>query len=65
MNKEKKDMLEKLRDIKQISEEYLKENNFENYVVKNVVHYNKKVELINKETNKKEEFDLYAVKRNS
>lgn len=61
MNKEKEEMLEKLRNVKQTSESYLKENNFENYVVKNVIHYNKKVQLVNKETNKKEEFDLYAV----
>ena len=42
MNKEKEEMLEKLRNVKQTSESYLKENNFENYVVKNVIHYNKK-----------------------
>lgn len=61
MNTEREEMLEKLRNVKQTSESYLKENNFENYVVKNVIHYNKKVQLVNKETNKKEEFDLYAV----
>lgn len=61
MNKEKEAMLERLKNVKQTSESYLKENNFENYVVKNVIHYNKKVQLVNKETNKKEEFDLYAV----
>lgn len=61
MNKEKELILEKLRNIKQTAESYFKENNFENYAVKNVIHYNRKVELINKETGKKEEFDLYAV----
>ena len=61
MNKEKEIMLEKLRNVKQTAESYFKENNFENYAVKNVIHYNKKVELVNKQTGKKEEFDLYAV----
>lgn len=61
MIKEKEVMLEKLRKVKQTAEGYLAENNFENYVVKNVIHYNKKVELVNKETGKKEEFELYAV----
>ena len=61
MDKKKEEMIEKLRNVKQTAEAYLKTNNFENYVIRNVVHYNKKVELINKETNKKEEFELYAV----
>lgn len=61
MNKEKEEILEKLRNVKQTAEGYFKANNFENYAVKNVIHYNKKVELVNKETNKKEKFDLYAV----
>lgn len=61
MIKEKEEMLEKLNNVKEIAQNYFKENNFENYVVKNVIHYNKKVELVNKESGKKEEFDLYAV----
>ena len=61
MNKEKEEILEKLNSVKEIAQSYFKENNFENYNVKNVIHYNKKVELINKETGQKEEFSLYAV----
>lgn len=61
MIKEKEEMLEKLNNVKELAQNYFKENNFENYAVKNVIHYNKKVELVNKETGEKEEFDLYAV----
>lgn len=61
MNKKDKEMLEKLKNVKQVAEEYFKENNFENYNIKNVIHYNKKVQLINKDTKQKEEFELYAI----
>ena len=60
MEKTKQEMLNKLRELKHIAEEDLKVNNFDNYHVKNVIHYNKKVELVNKKTSKKEEFDLYV-----
>lgn len=61
MDKLKEEMLKKLRDIKKVAQKDLKANNFENYEVKNVTHYNEKVELINKKNNKKEVFDLYVV----
>ena len=63
MNKEREESLEKLRSIKQTAEIDLKTNHhgYENYIVKNVVHYNKKVELINKETKQIEMFDLCVV----
>lgn len=61
MEKIKEEMLEKLRSIKQTAEEDLEANNFENYEVKNIIHFNQKVELINKESNKIEKFDLYIV----
>lgn len=63
MNKEKEEMLEKLRNVKQTAESYLAENNFENYVVKNVVRYNKEVELIKKDSENKDvkKFHLYVV----
>lgn len=60
MNKEKTEKLEKLQEIKLKAETDLKNNHigYENCIVKNVIHYNKKVELINKQTKQKEEFDL-------
>lgn len=63
MVKEKEEMLEKLRQVKQTAENYLAENNFDNYIVKDVVRYNKEVELIKKdsEDNKAEKFHLYVV----
>lgn len=62
MNKEKEEMLERLRNVKQTAENDLKEKQgYESYTVKNVIHYNKKVELVNKETKEKEEFDLCVV----
>lgn len=61
MKKEKEEMLGKLRNVRQTAECYLESNNFENYVVKEVIHYSKKVRLVNRETRQEEEFDLYAV----
>lgn len=63
MVKEKEELLEKLRQVKQTAENYLAENNFDNYIVKNVVRYNKEVELIKKdsEENKADKFHLYVV----
>lgn len=60
MNKEKTERLEKLQEIKIKAESDLKDNHigYENCIVKNVIHYNKKVELVNKQTKQKEEFDL-------
>lgn len=60
MDKKREELLNKLETIKEKAQEDLKNNHigYENCVVKNVIHYNKKVELVNKETNKKEEFDL-------
>lgn len=60
MDKKREELLNKLETIKEKAQEDLKNNHigYENCVVKNVIHYDKKVELINKETNKKEEFDL-------
>lgn len=63
MIKEKEEMLEKLRNVKQTAEQYLAENNFENYIVKNVVRYNKEVELTKKDSENKDvkKFHLYVV----
>lgn len=62
MDKERKEILEKLRDFKQNVQMDLKETQgYENCTVKNVIHYNKKVELTNRRTKNKEQFDLYAV----
>ncbi len=60
MNKQKEEMLEYLKEIKQKAENDLKTNHpgYENCIVKNVTHYNKTVELISKETGNKEKFDL-------
>lgn len=63
MLNEKEEVLEMLREIKTKAEEDLKNNHigYENCVVENVIHYKKKVELINRETNQKEKFDLCVV----
>lgn len=60
MDKKREELLNKLETIKEKAQEDLKNNHigYENCVVKNVIHYNKKVELVNKETNKVEKFDL-------
>lgn len=61
MNKEKEEMLEKLREIKQTAELDLQEKpGYENYEVKNVKYYGK-VELMNKRTGEKESFDLHVI----
>ena len=63
MNKEKEEMLEKLNRVKQTAENYLAENKFDNYIVKNVVRYNKEIQLTEKdsEDNKTKRFHLYVV----
>lgn len=62
MDKERKEILEKLRTVRQTAQIDLKEKHgYENCIVKNVVHYNKKVALTNRRTKKKEQFDLCAV----
>lgn len=63
MNKEKEEMLEKLNRVKQTAENYLAENKFDNYIVKNVVRYNKEIQLTEKksEDNKAKSFHLYVV----
>ena len=63
MVEEKEEMLQKLNRVKQTAEEYLAANNFENYVVKDVVRYNKEVELTPKdsEENETKKFHLYVV----
>lgn len=60
MDKKREELLNKLKTIKERAQEDLKNNHigYENCVVKNIIHYNKKVELINKETNEKEKFEL-------
>jgi len=62
MEKIKEEMLEKLRALKEKAQKdiNLKEG-YENFKVKNVIHYKKKVELVNKETGEKEFFDLCVV----
>lgn len=62
MDKKKEESLEQLRIIKQTAETDLKERpGYENCKVTNVIHYTKKVELVNKKTKQKEEFDLCVV----
>ena len=63
MDKKREELLEKLKEIKAKAEHDLKNNHigYENCIIKDVIHYNKKVELINKQTNQKEEFDLCVV----
>ena len=61
MEKARKEMLEKLQGIKQIAEVDLEANNFENYEVKDIIHYKQEIQLINKRTGKKEKFKLYVV----
>lgn len=61
MEKNEKEILKKLKNIREIAQEDLEANNFENYEVKDVIHYNEKVKLVKKENNKKEKFDLYVV----
>ena len=62
MDKAKKEKLEKLREIKENAQADLKEKHgYEDCIVKNVIHYNKKVELVNKKTKKKEQFDLCTI----
>ena len=57
---EKEKILQNLQEIKEKTENSLKNNyiGYENCKVKNVIHYNKNVELINKKTKQREEFDL-------
>lgn len=63
VDKKREELLEKLREIKAKAEYDLKNNHigYENCIIKNVIHYNKRVELINKKTRQKEEFDLCVV----
>lgn len=63
MDKKREELLEKLKEVKAKAEYDLKNNHigYENCTIKDVIHYNKKVELINKQTNQKEEFDLCVV----
>ncbi len=63
MDKKREELLEKLKEVKAKAEYDLKNNHigYENCTIKDVIHYNKKVELINKQTNEKEEFDLCVV----
>ena len=60
MNKEREEILERLMTIKQKAKNDLQNNHpgYENCIVRNVIHYNKTVELVNKKTGEKEEFDL-------
>lgn len=62
MVEEKEELLEKLRKVKQTAEKYLAENNFDNYIVKNVVRYNKEIELTQKKSNDNttHKFHLYV-----
>lgn len=62
MVEEKEELLEKLRRVKQTAEKYLADNNFDNYIVKNVVRYNKEIELTQKKSknNTTHKFHLYV-----
>lgn len=64
MDKEREEILEKLNYIKRKAENDLKNNHpgYENYVIKTVIHYNKKIELTNRQTKEKEKFDLCIAK---
>ena len=59
MVEEKEELLEKLRIVKKTAEKYLEENNFDNYIVKDVVRYNKKVELTQKDSADKTPKEFY------
>ncbi len=62
MEKIKEELLEKLREMRDKAQEDLKQRaGYENYEVKNVIRYNKKVELVNKETGETEVFELCVV----
>lgn len=61
MEKAKKEILKKLRDIKQTAKVDLETNNFENHEVTDVIRYNENVKVTNKKTGKQEEFTLYVV----
>ena len=62
MIKQKEEMLEKLRNIQKKAQININaKEGYENYVVKNVIHYTKKVELINKESGQTESLDLCLV----
>ncbi len=63
MDKKREELLKKLKEVKKKAGYDLKNNHigYENCTIKDVIHYNKKVELINKKTNQKEEFDLCVV----
>ena len=63
MVEEKEEMIEKLRQVKKTAENYLAENKFDNYIVKNVVRYNKEIELTKKDSEDKitDKFHLYVV----
>ena len=63
MDKKREELLKKLKEVKKKAGYDLKNNHigYENCTIKDVIHYNKKVELINKKTNQKEEFYLCVV----
>ncbi len=60
MEKEKQEMLEKLEVIRKTAEKDIKKNHpgYENCEITDVIHYNKPVELVNRKTKEKEQFDL-------
>ena len=61
MDIKREEMLEKLRQVKNTASQNLKEQEgYENSVVQNVNYYGI-IELFNKETNKKEQHELYTV----
>ena len=60
MEKQRQEMLEKLITIKMTAQKDIKKNHpgYEKCEITDVIHYNKKVELINRKNGKKVEFDL-------
>ena len=62
MEKKKEELLKKMTEkIEPMTNNYLDKNKFNNYVITNIVYYNKPIELTNIKTGKKELFKLYVV----
>ena len=59
MVEEKEELLEKLRRVKQTAEKYLAEKNFDDYIVKNVIRYNKEIGLTKRDSEEKETKGFY------
>lgn len=56
----KEEIIEKLKDVKKTAQKDIKKNHpgYENCTIKDVIHYNKEVELVKRKSGKIEKFDL-------